>query len=275
MIKMVTDMPAFKLLSLNSFGIPFYLGYARLKHLAVELNQIAPTVICLQEVQQNAYLPVLRRGLVTYPHLAYFRNQFAPKGGLFTASYSTCKVIEHQFYPFLNQGRPISIGFSDYLLNKGALLVKVEVQDRCFVVINTHLQANYRGQWHAENSQTQIQLDQVSDLVKLIEAQPKDAWVIICGDFNFPRQSPAYERMMSQNNLIDALVDDPRSTYQPFPLVVSKEKWAITLDYLFYRVPPGENLKVTADILPVENTSAKGSVRRFLSDHKALVLEIG
>jgi len=269
-------MPSFTLLSLNSFGIPFYLGYLRLKRLAVELNRLAPTVICLQEIQQNAYLPVLERGLAeAYPRLAYFRNQFAPKGGLYTAAQSACRVIQREFYPFLNQGKPVSIGFSDYLLNKGALLIKLEVQDRCFVVINTHLQANYAGKWDASNSQTQIQVDQVNDLVTLIHAQPRDAWVIVCGDFNFPRESPAYEKMRAQNDLVDALAGDPRSTYQPFPLVPSKEKWDITLDYLFYRVPAGDNLKVTADILPVENTSARGSVRRFLTDHKALLLHIG
>jgi endonuclease/exonuclease/phosphatase family metal-dependent hydrolase len=269
-------MPSCTLLSLNSFGIPFYLGYARLKRLAVELNRLAPTTICLQEIQQNAYLPMLQRAFAeAYPQFAYFRNPFAPKGGLFTALRSTCRVIEQEFYPFLNQGKPLSIGFSDYLLNKGALLVKLEVQDRCFVVINTHLQANYQGKWEASNFQTQIQVDQAKDLVKLVQAQPTDAFVVVCGDFNFPRQSPAYQEMMSQSGLIDALADDPRSTYMPFPFVPLKDKWHISLDYMLYRPPAGDDLKVTADILPIYNSSATGPVRRFLTDHKALLLHIG
>lgn len=266
-------MASFSLLSLNTFGVPFYLSSGRIKRLAAELNRLAPTVICLQEIQQNTYLPLLVHGLAPYTHHAYFRNRFAPKGGLYTTSVSTCPVMKSEFYPFPNQGRFLSIGFSDRALNKGVLLVSLEVHGRCFVIMNTHLQANYRGDWRETNSQTQIQLDQVKTLVELIQAQQKDAWVIVCGDFNFPRQSPAYQQMILQSGLSDALANDPRPTYLPFPLVSAK--WRISLDYIFYRVPAGEALNVTTDILPVVNSSAQRPYQRFLTDHKALVLHIG
>ena len=139
-------------------------------------------------------------------------------------------------------------------------------------MMNTHLQANYLGDWRSSNRQTKIQLDQVTYLVELIHTQPKDVWVIVCGDFNFPRQSPAYQHMFSYSGLTDALADDPRSTYQPFPLVSAK--WRTSLDYIYYRAPAGETAHVTADIIPVVNSVAKRPFQRFLTDHHALILSI-
>jgi exonuclease III len=259
-------------LSLNTFGIPFYLSTWRIRPLASLLNRLGPTVICLQEVQQNAYLPELQRGLKGYSSFAFFRNLFAPKGGLFTASASCCQVVGSEFFPFPNQGKPISLGFSDWWLNKGVLVVSMEVGGRAFVVMNTHLQANYMGDWQPSNSQTQIQLDQVKYLVELVHAQPDDAWVTVCGDFNFPREAPAYAWLAAQSEMIDPLVNDPRSTYQPFPLV--PPKWKMTLDYFFYRAPRGGGSEVTAEIVPVVKATGRSSFQRFLTDHQALILHI-
>ena len=158
-------------------------------------------------------------------------------------------------------------------MNKGVLLVSLEVQGRCFIIMNTHLQANYLGDWSPSNHQTKIQLDQVGYLVELIHAQPKNAWVIVCGDFNFPRQSPAYQHMVSRSGLTDALSSDSRSTYQPFPLVSAK--WRTSLDYIYYQIPVGETLAVTADILPLVNSAGKTPFQRFLTDHNSLLLNIG
>ena len=266
-------MTLFSLISLNTFGVPFYLSSRRIKRLTAELERLAPTIICLQEIQQNVYLPLLRQGLTAYPHSVFFRNRFAPKGGLFTASVSDYPLMQSTFFPFPNQGRPLSIGFSDWALNKGVLLVKLEVDGHCFVIMNTHLQANYLADWRRSNLQTQIQLDQVNYVVELVHAQPKDAWVIVCGDFNFPRQSPAYPEILSQSGLIDALAGDPRPTYQPFPLVPGK--WMTSLDYIFYREPAGEALDVRADIIPMFYSSAQRDFQRFLTDHQALSLNIG
>jgi endonuclease/exonuclease/phosphatase family metal-dependent hydrolase len=265
-------MTSFSLLSLNTFGVPFYLSLGRIKRLALELNRIAPSLICLQEIQQNAYLPLLQHNLTAFSHLAYFRNRFAPKGGLFTASVSAHPIVKSYFYPFPNQGHLLSIGFSDWALNKGILMTNLEVDKRCFVVMNTHLQANYLGDWRQSNSQAQIQLEQVKYLGELIRAQPNDAWVIVCGDFNFPRHSPAYQQMISQSGLVDAHADDPKPTYQPFPLISTK--WRTSLDFIFYQKPIADESVVTADIIPVVNSTAHQAYQRFLTDHHALVLTI-
>ena len=263
-------MPSFSILSLNTFGIPFFLSYWRIIRLAAELSRLAPTVLCLQEIQQNAYLPLLRDGLVDYPHLAYSRNRFAPKGGLVTAAMGNGSSL---FHPFPQRGKWLSIGFADWALNKGVLVTDLEVAGSRVIVMNTHLQANYLGDWSPSNTQTQIQLEQVKFLAELACSQSADAWVFACGDFNFPRQTPPYDLLMKESGLTDALTDDPRPTYQPFPLIPSK--WEMSLDYFLYRKPEGEITGITADIRPLQNAAGRTNFQRFLTDHCALILKIG
>jgi endonuclease/exonuclease/phosphatase family metal-dependent hydrolase len=266
------EMSVFSLLSLNTFGIPFFISHGRIKQIAMKINQLAPSVVCLQEIQQNVYLAPLKKYLTAYSHFTHFQNFIAPKGGLFTASTAGFRVTMSKFIPYPNQGHPISIGFSDWALNKGILMVRLQIDESSFVIMNTHLQANYLADWRPSNTQTKIQLDQVSYLAELAHAQPEDAWVIVCGDFNFPRLAPAYKIMASQSGLTDALIDDPRPTYRPFPLVSAK--WQTSLDYIFYRKPLGETLGVMVNIIPVENDSAQWQFQRFLTDHNALTLNI-
>lgn len=262
-------MQSFSLLSLNAFGIPFFLSYWRIMRLVAELNRLDPTVLCLQEIQQNAYVPLLKDGLAGYSHLAFSPNRFAPKGGLVTAA----RGGSSEFHPFPHRGKWLSIGFADWALNKGVLVTELEIEGWLVVVMNTHLQANYLGDWALTNTQTQIQLEQVKFLAELARSQPAEAWVFACGDFNFPRRTPPYDLLMAESGLTDALTGDPRPTYQPFPLVPSK--WEMSLDYFFYRMPAGETIQVRADILPIENAAGSSAFGRFLTDHCALVLNIG
>jgi endonuclease/exonuclease/phosphatase family metal-dependent hydrolase len=263
-------MPAFSLLSLNTFGIPFFLSLGRIKRLASELNRVSPTIVCLQEIQQNIYVPLLEKHLTEYSHLASFRHSYAPKGGLFTASIVSGSS---EFHPFPNRGKPASIGFADWALYKGVLMTTLEIEGQRVVVMNTHLQANYLGNWDLSNEQARIELDQVRFLAELARVQPANAWVFACGDFNFPRATPPYDWMVAESDLTDPLADDPRPTYRPFPLVSAK--WQMSLDYFFYRRPAGDQTPVRADIVPIENSTAGWYFQRFLTDHHALVLNIG
>jgi hypothetical protein len=261
-------MPEFSLLSLNTFGVPFYISGRRIARLVNELNRLAPTVICLQEIQQNAYIPILQHGLGDYPHLAFERKTLAPKGGLFTASRNM--PVHQKFFPFPNRGRWLSIGFSDWALYKGVLAVELEVEGRRIIVLNTHMHANYAGNWLPGNGFAGIQHDQVRFLTELVHAQPEDSLLAVCGDFNFPRKTFLYEELILQSGLIDPLAGDLRPTYRPFPLVPSR--WAISLDFVLYRAPLWSDLKIDADIIPIENSSARSPLLRFLTDHCALTL---
>lgn len=262
-------MPSFTLLTLNSFGLPFFLGWRRMHTLAEELNQRQDTVICLQEIQQESYISVLRKRLTEYPHQCYKQYLLAPMGGLVTASRQP--FVSYEFLPFPNRGKWWSIGFADWALRKGVLVTTFEIEDQRIVVLNTHIHANYTGFWRREGMLAKIQSDQVHYLAELAKAQPSDALVVICGDFNFPRDTFLYEELTEISGFIDPLKDDPRPTYRPVSILASK--WSLTLDFIFYRIPDRINMEIEADILPIENSRTDRPGSKFLSDHCALTLK--
>jgi endonuclease/exonuclease/phosphatase family metal-dependent hydrolase len=261
-------MSIFSLLTLNSFGLPFFLGWRRMGILAGELNQRAETVICLQEIQQDVYLPVLRKRLSNFPNQCFKQNTFAPMGGLVTAS--RLPIIEYEFLPFPNRGKLFGIGFADYALQKGVMVTRFDVAGQPVIVMNTHIHANYMGKWGRENKLAQIQSDQVTFLAEQASAQPRDALIVICGDFNFPRDTFLYRILAETSGFVDPLKDDPRPTYRPVSLLASK--WSVTLDFIFCRKPDNIDMKIAADILGIENSKGRNSLTRFLSDHCALSL---
>ena len=260
----------FSLLSLNTFGIPFFLSWVRLVRLAKYLKRLDPTVICLQEIQQNAYTPLLIQHLPTYPNRAIFPHIYAPKGGLGT--FSRVPLIQQRFEPYLDRGLRFFITFADWALFKGVLIAHLQIDGMDVFVLNTHLNANYSGDWHRKNPLALVQLSQVQKICALLEEMPAEALIILCGDFNFPRKSFLYEELVTQNRLIDILSDDPRPTYRPFPLV--PPNWKTSLDYILCRIPQDKDFNIQADILPIEDSNQKSTLKRFLTDHCALTLNI-
>jgi endonuclease/exonuclease/phosphatase family metal-dependent hydrolase len=260
----------FSLLSLNTFGLPFFLGWWRLARLASKLGNSGATIICLQEIQQNAYAPLMARCLNTYPHRAVYPHIFAPKGGL--GIYSRLPLARRRFEVYKDRGLRWLVTFSDWALYKGALIADMKFQDLEIVLLNTHLNANYTGVWHRKNPLALTQHRQVQQLTRMVEELPADAFVIVCGDLNFPRDTFLYKELISQNRLSDPLSNDPRPTYRPFPLV--PPRWNTSLDYILFRAPHKAEYQVQADIVIVEDTTKKRAFQRFLTDHCALTLQI-
>lgn len=264
-------MPQLTLLSLNTFGLPLFLGWSRLGRLTRELDNYTASVICLQEIQQNAYVPLLLRNLPDYPHHAFEVNWFAPKGGLFTAARAPMQASK--FIPYQNRGRPFGAGIADWALNKGVLESSFNIGAQRVIVMNTHLHANYRGDWNADYALTRIQRDQVQHLAEMVRAQPRDAVVIVCGDFNFPRGTSLYSELVEMGELEDPLAEDPRPTYRPFPLLNSA-KWSVPIDFVLVRRAPWRDFKLDADIVHIEDRTRRLPTGRFLTDHNALTLHV-
>jgi len=264
-------MSVFSLLSLNTFGLPLFLGWGRLARMMRQLDKLPVSVMCFQEIQQNAYVPLLLRNLPDFPHNAYEYSWFAPKGGLFTAG--RVPLASSQFVAYSNRGQPLSPGIADWALNKGVLVSTIQVGDQPIVVMNTHLHANYAGNWDPNNSMARIQHDQVMHLAELVNQQPTDALVIVCGDFNFPRGTFLYDELLSEGGLDDPLAHDGRPTYRPFPLLPSG-KWSIPIDFVLVRQPANPRHSLQADITPIEDASRSIRYQRFLTDHNALILNV-
>lgn len=264
-------MLEFSLLTLNTFGLPLFLGWNRLTRLTRQLDQYGASVICLQEIQQNAYVPLLARCLPDYPHRAYETSIFAPKGGLFTAA--RIALEESYFVAYQNRGRALSAGFADWALNKGVLLSRTHVKEHAIIVMNTHLHANYAGNWDPNHSMARIQRAQIQHLAEMVNEQPREALVIVCGDFNFPRGTFLYQELLQASQLEDPLAHDSRPTYRPFRVLPS-EKWSIPIDFIFFRRPQWHSLEIEADIVHIEDASRPFPHQRFLTDHNALTLHV-
>ncbi|RIK30015.1 MAG: hypothetical protein DCC52_06955 [Chloroflexi bacterium] len=245
---------------------------ARLTRLMRQLNHSAEQVLCFQEIQQNSYLALLKRNLTAYTHHAFERNRFAPKGGLYTAT--RLAVQSSEFFAYQNRGRMVSLGVADWALNKGVLVSRLQVGAQRMIVMNTHLHANYGGNWDPEHSFAKIQRDQIEHLADLVNAQASDALVIVCGDFNFPRGAFLYDELLKRTNMFDPLANDPRPTYRPFRIIPGAKKWAIPIDFVLLRLASWPRLEFKADIHHIQDTTRALPHQRFLTDHNALSLHV-
>lgn len=234
-----------------------------------QLNQLGPDLICLQEVQSNRYIPALEKVLTETPHFAVKKNKRRPFGGMLTAS--KYPYLHWEYLPYPNRGRRWSIGHADWALVKGILITRLEVDHLPVVMMNTHLQANYLAGWSADTALTQVQRDQVNFLADTVQEQDANALVMVCGDFNFPPQASLYREFMERSGLTDPLANDPRPTYQPFPLVSSI--WSTRLDYALYRAPADLDIQVSIDIARMQTETARLPLNRFLTDHFLLKFE--
>lgn len=263
-------MNDFTLLTLNAFGLPMFLASRRWPRLVRELHKHPVSVLCLQEIQQNHYLRQLLSGLTGYEHFAYHPNRLAPRGGLFTAS--RLPIERHDFSPYEETGRWLSAAAGDRFLGKGFLVTHLQVGNLPIAILNTHLNANYSGDWSPANGFARVLQDQVKQLAAWVQVQPREALIVICGDFNFPRPSFLYQALMHDTGLVDPLADDPRPTYRPFGGIPAK--WALPIDFVLVRPPSHIAVDMKADILPIEDSAALHPRRRFLSDHCALTLHL-
>jgi hypothetical protein len=140
-----------RILTFNCFGVPLPAATgARLATLGRLLDGAGHDIICLQEVQFSGFLPLLRRSFASFPHLIYQPNWHSPKGGLVTLSRWPVERVD--FVPFREHGPWwYTPALADWLLHKGMLVTRIVVGGAPVVVVNTHLLANYSGDWSPGN----------------------------------------------------------------------------------------------------------------------------
>jgi endonuclease/exonuclease/phosphatase family metal-dependent hydrolase len=260
-------VPSFKLLTFNIYGLPVLSSRRRLQTLAHEVADLATDVACLQEVQQYGYLRLVLEHTPSYDHHAFEPFVYAPMGGLMTLARAP---IEHSEYMLYRDRGPL---FStEWPLHKGALLVRLQHEGRPIVVLNTHLFLNVTGDWRPSNRSAQIELGQVQQLAEVVMAQPSDALVIVCGDFNFPRGCFLYDELLARSGLTDPLSGDTRPTWHaPSPLL---KRFELPLDLILLRQPDWSGLRAREEIVFDTPRPLSGGGKAFLSDHYALLLTL-
>ena len=263
-------MPApLSLLSLNCFGTPVPTTRRRLHALAHHLEHSSLQVVCLQEVQLAMYRNLMFQACVSYPFQAYEPHLHCPKGGLVTLS--RAPLVAQHFETYTEQGRWYLPTAMDRFLRKGMLITALQWGEVPLVVINTHIVANYSGDWERHGVFTRMQEKQLRQLADTIAVQPSNALVAVVGDFNLPRGSVLYRDFLQQTGLMDALAGDLRPTHRPPPGVPSH--YSLPIDFAFIRVPLSLSLQVTGDLRFSSKLNLTHKHQDYLSDHNAI--EVG
>src|SRR5688500_17198599 len=159
-------MTNFSLLTLNCYGVPAPGTAQRLSLLAQTLNSESLSAVCLQEVQSNRYCKQLRRACTSYPASAFEPFIHAPKGGLLTLSQYA--IEESKFLIYEERGLWYTPALADWILHKGILISHMDVSGVPIVLINTHLTANYTGDWNRTNPYAKHEHLQLQQLAKLV-----------------------------------------------------------------------------------------------------------
>jgi len=257
------------LLSLNCFGAPVPTTRRRLRALAQHLEASTLQIVCLQEVQLVAYQNLLFQACASYPFQAYEPHLHCPKGGLITLS--RAPLGTGYFETYTHQGHWYLPTAMDRFLRKGMLVSTFHWGEIPVVVINTHLVANYSGDWARRGVFTRMQEKQLRQLADTVTAQPSSALVTVVGDFNLPRGSQLYHNFLQQTGLMDVLAGDQRPTHRPPPGVPAH--YSLPIDFVFIRVPVSLSLQVSGDLRFSNKLNLTHKHQDYLSDHNAI--EVG
>jgi endonuclease/exonuclease/phosphatase family metal-dependent hydrolase len=160
----------------------------------------------------------------------------------------------------------------DRITQKGALVTEFQHAGMPIHVINTHLVANYAGNWRPDNRVAKDQQRQLQQLATVVRAQPPEAVVLVAGDFNLPRGCWLYEEFLGRSGLSDPLAGDSRPTYRPFPGVPAR--YALPIDFIFVRQPAALPIQVKTEFQFTEKMPLVGGGHGYLSDHMALLVTL-
>jgi endonuclease/exonuclease/phosphatase family metal-dependent hydrolase len=259
------------LVTLNCFGVPFVQNTrARLTTIARELDSAPVDVVCLQEVHLATYVSLLDRGFSQFPFVAFEPFLYAPKGGLLTFSRRPIQATRFTLYP--ERGWWHTPALADRLLHKGVLATELTHAGQQFIVLNTHLTANYDGDWSPSNRYARLEQAQLCRLAILVNELDTHSIVIIAGDFNIPRHNWLYDEFVAATGVIDPLAGDTKPTY--YPVLTLPGRYRQPIDHIFVRPPAGYALKATAELVFEHEVHLTSGTIGRVSDHTGIRLSI-
>jgi endonuclease/exonuclease/phosphatase (EEP) superfamily protein YafD len=261
---------SFSLLTLNCFGLWLPYTTRRLVALAKELNQSRYQVVCLQEIQLHSYRRVLMEGCPSYPHTQYEPYIHCPKGGLLTLS--RLPMTSKSFIPYAERGLWYTPMLLDKLFFKGMSVAKLAWENIPVLIINTHLLANFAGDWARRGMYARVEEKQLRQLAETVRSQPADTIIIVAGDFNIPRGSQLYHDFMADVGLTDPLAGDPRPTLRLPPGAPSH--FSLPIDYVLTRLPDNSAFKIDCDLCFSGKYLLNNGRPGYLSDHYGIELRI-
>ena len=259
----------FSLLTLNSFGLCLPKTKRRLLALARIFDRSPYDIICLQELQLHKYQELLVSACPSYAYSFHERYFHCPKGGLLTLA--RLPIVNQVFEPYQERGFWYTPMLLDTLFYKGMSITEFKLAEISIVVINTHLLANFAGNWDRHGMYAHVEEKQLHQLAKTVREQPADTLVIVAGDLNIPRGSELYQEFLANSGLTDPLAGDSRPTLR-VPIKVRFHN-PLAIDYVLYRMPDTYSFQIDCD-LAISNQYRIGKGYEFLSDHHGIEMRM-
>jgi len=260
----------FSLLTFNCFGLWLPGTKRRLLALSRQLEQSPYQIVCLQEIQLHQYQEMLVHKCSSFPHSYSERYIHCPKGGLLTLS--RIPFESQSFEPYQERGLWYTPMLLDRLFYKGMLITKLLLNNIPITIINTHILANFAGDWTRGGMYARLEEKQVEQLAKTVQVQSMDSLILVVGDFNIPRASQLYRDFLIHSGLTDPLAGDPRPTLR-VPARLSPY-YPLAVDYTFVRLPNKPGLDVQCDLCLSSKYSTSEKHQAYLSDHQGIEIQI-
>jgi endonuclease/exonuclease/phosphatase (EEP) superfamily protein YafD len=260
----------FSLLTLNCFGLWLPNTSRRLLALAKELERLPHQLVCLQEIQLHKYQRLLVNACASYTHPQYEPYVHCPKGGLLTLS--RIPLRSKSFEPYTARGLWYTPMLLDKLFFKGMMMSQFAWANIPVVIINTHLLANYAGDWERHGMYARVEEKQLRQLAETVRTQPADSIILVVGDFNIPRGSGLYLDFLAHSGLTDPLAGDTRPTLRLPPGAPSR--FSLPIDYLLVRIPNTPIFKIDCNLCFSDKYPVKRGYLDYLSDHHGIEIQI-
>jgi endonuclease/exonuclease/phosphatase family metal-dependent hydrolase len=225
---------------------------ARLRVVGRLLKDMAPDVICLQEIffRRNVRLLDDNRAL--------FRPWgVGVRGGLVTVANGP--VDQWSFERFRT-----GLWF-EWIARKGFLTTRLRLGGEPVTVVNTHLLANYDENWALDNRYARRQLDELDQLAEAIRRLPADELLVVAGDFNVPAMSAQFREFMAACGLRNAV------DWSAFP---AGNRGSPGIDNILYRAPLGRQITATATLCLEEKVRLDDGRSAYPSDHVGVEAEL-
>jgi endonuclease/exonuclease/phosphatase (EEP) superfamily protein YafD len=261
---------SFSLLTLNCFGLVLPNTQHRLLALARELERSPHQVVCLQEIQLHQYRNLLVNACASYPDPVYESYIHCPKGGLLTLS--RIPTTDKSFEPYTERGLWYTPMLLDRLFYKGMLITKFSWGKVPVIVINTHILANFVGDWAKHGMYARVEEKQLQQLAETVQVQPADSIILVAGDFNIPRGGKLYSDFLANSGLTDPLAGDTRATLR-IPVGVPS-RFSLPIDYIFVRTPESHSFEIKCDLCFSEKYRINGQSQDYLSDHNGIEIQV-
>jgi endonuclease/exonuclease/phosphatase family metal-dependent hydrolase len=167
---------------------------------ALEASEV--DVVNFQEVLTYYHLRHLTRAMPSFGTVSYRQSVVGPAGGLVTFSGRAVASTQYRRFPMLTAAETAGVSQLTRLQAplKGALVSRlVEPQ---VSIVNTHLLANFDGDWSETNRFYRMHRSQLAGLARVVGSA--QAPMIVSGDFNISSESTLYRDFLAETKLVDA-----------------------------------------------------------------------